>query len=88
MKSEQLTQHVVIIGVDSYLNKIYLYKNRFLENIKKLYSSSSKCDDQQQYKATIEENTFSATEVLTNNTPMAVTPLVTLKKPIAIYLLS
>ena len=31
-----------------------MYEHRFLENIKKIYKSSGKCDDQQQYKAIIE----------------------------------
>ena len=40
--------------------------------IKKLYKSSGKCDNQQQYKSIIKSGIASTTEGLTKNSPVAV----------------
>ena len=55
-----------------------------LLNIKKLYKSSVKCDDQQQYKAIIESAMVSTPEGFTDNCPMDVGTLGTLLNPISI----
>ena len=60
---------------------MYLY--RCLENIKKLYKSTGKCDYQQQYNAIIEAEIISTTERFTDNSTISSGPYVTTKKPIA-----
>ena len=60
-----------------------MYENRFLENIKKLYKSSGKCDYQHQYKYIIEASMVYKPEGLIDNIPMAVSTLVIMKNPTA-----
>ena len=45
---------MVTIVIDQSLSNSAMYEHRCLENIKKLYKSDSKCDNQQQYKAILE----------------------------------
>ena len=52
LQSEQLKQHMVIIGVYQSLSKSDLYEHRCLGNIKK-YKLSGKCDTQQKYREMI-----------------------------------
>ena len=47
-KSEQPKQHMVAIGVYQLLSNSAMYELSCLENVKKLYKYSGKCDDQQQ----------------------------------------
>ena len=42
-------KHMVAIGLDQSLSNNALYEHRCLENIKKLYKSYEKCDNQQKY---------------------------------------
>ena len=70
---------MVTIGLDQLLSKSDLYENRCLENIKKLYKSVGKCDDQQHYKAIIEASIVSTTELFTNNSKIWPVPYVTVK---------
>ena len=53
LHSERLKQHMVTIGVEKSLSNSAIYEHRCLENIKKLYKSDRKCDNQKQYKAII-----------------------------------
>ena len=41
---DQLKQHMMTIGFDQLLGNCEMYKHRFLENSKKLYKSSGKCN--------------------------------------------
>ena len=50
-QSDQLKQYMVTIGIDQSLSNCEIYKHRCLKNIKKIYTSSGKCDDQLQFKA-------------------------------------
>ena len=72
---------MVIIGLDQSLSNSSLYEHGCLENIKKLYKSTVKYDDQQQYKAILEEEIVSTPEWFTDNIPMAPGPYVTIKNP-------
>ena len=45
---------MVTIGVDQLLSNSAMYEHRCLENIKKLYKSVGKCDEQQEYKTILE----------------------------------
>ena len=58
-----------------------MYEDKYLKNIKKLYKSSGKCDDQHEYKDILEEEFLSALERLTENIPMDLVTLVTMKNP-------
>ena len=69
------------IGVDQPLSNRVLYEYRCLENTKKLYNSVSKCDDKQQYKAIIETNVVSTTEVITDNRHISLSTSISVKKP-------
>ena len=80
-------KHMVTIVVDQYLNNSAIYEHRCLENIKELYKSAGKCDDQQQYKAIVEAAKVSTPEVFNYNSPMSPIQYLTLKNPIARKLL-
>ena len=45
---------MVAIGIDQQLRNSTLYEHICLENIKKLYKTTGKCEDQQKYKVMIE----------------------------------
>ena len=60
-----------------------MYKHRCLENIKKLYTSVVKYDDQHQYKAIIEAALVSTTDIFTDNNPMSPEPSITVRNPSA-----
>ena len=55
-----------------------------MENIKKLYKSSSKYEDQHKYKAILEADIVSTLEGLNENIPMDVETSGTMKNPIKI----
>ena len=74
---------MVTIGVEQSLSNSVMYKHRCLENIKKLYRTTGKCDDQQQYKAILETAIVSTPEEFTDNSPMSPSQSVTVKKPSA-----
>ena len=70
LQSKQLKQHMFNIWFYQSLSNSAIYEHRFLENIKNLYKSAGKCDDQQHYKAIIESETVSTPEGCTDNSPM------------------
>ena len=59
------------------------YKHRRLENIKKLYKTGGKYDDQHQYKDIIESAMVSTTEVCNDNSPTKPNQYEPTKKPSA-----
>ena len=71
------------IGVDQLLSNSALYEHINLENIKKLYTSARKCEDQQQYKTTLKAVMLSTPKVFTDKSPMSPVPSVTVKDPSA-----
>ena len=76
-------KHIVAIGVDKSLSNIVMYENICLGKIKKLYKSSGKCDDQQQYKDIIKEIMVSTPEGFTDKSPISPSQSVTVKTPSA-----
>ena len=58
-----------------------MYERRCLENIRKLYHSSGKCDCQHQYKTIIEAAIISIPKVFNDNSPISPSPFVPVKKP-------
>ena len=71
-------------------NRIYqllsnspMYKPICLENIKKLYTSAVKCDNQQHYKAILEATMVFTTDIFTYNSTMSPGPSVTVNNRIA-----
>ena len=72
---------MVAIGVYQLLSNSAMYELSCLENVKKLYKYSGKCDDQQQYKAIIKAAKIYTTKNLTENLPIDVDTLETLKNP-------
>ena len=71
------------IGVDQSLSNSAMYEHRCLVNIRKLYKSAGKCDDQKQYKVIIESSMVSNTEVFTDNSQISPSQSVTVKNPSA-----
>ena len=72
---------MVTIGLDQLLSKSAICKHRSLENIKKLYTSSHKCDNQQEYKYVLEAATVSTPERFTDNSPVSPGNFLTFRKP-------
>ena len=63
-------KHMVTIRVEQSLIGSAMYEHIFLENIKKLYKYSGKCDYQQHHNAIIEAAMVSSTEGINDNIPM------------------
>ena len=70
---------MVSIAIDQYLSNSAMYEHICLENINKLYKSAGKFDDQQQYKAIIEEEMVYTPVVFTDNSPMSPSQYMTMK---------
>ena len=70
------------IRIHQSLSNSAFYEHICLENIKKLYKYSGKCDNQQQYKAIIETAMVSTTEEFTDNSLMLPGSSVTVKIPV------
>ena len=73
--------HVQTIGIDQSLINNDIYQQKCLENIKKLYKQSGKCDDQKQVKDILESAMVSTTKVFTNNSPISPMKPTQTKKP-------
>ena len=82
--SDIVKQHIVTIGIDQLLSNKAMYKHRYLENIKKLYTSAGKYDDQKQYKDILEADMVSTNDRFTYNSPMSPRPYMTFKYSSAI----
>ena len=63
---------MVTIGVDQLLSNSDLEEHRCLENIKKLYKSAGKCDNQSQYNSIINSTMVSTYDILIENIPLGV----------------
>ena len=83
LQSIRLKDHVHTIGIDQYLSNNAVYAHKFLENIKKLYKKSGKCDDQQQFKDILEAAMVSTTGVFTDNSPISPMTPTPINKPSA-----
>ena len=69
MQYEKL-KNVATLGVDPLLRNSDFYEHICMGNIKKLYRSAVKRDDQHQYKAILEAAIASTPEELNNKIPM------------------
>ena len=74
---------MVTIGIDQSLSNTAIYEHICLENIKKLYTFSGKCDDKNQYKTIIEAELVSNPDIFTYNSPMSTGPCVAVINPSA-----
>ena len=83
LQSDQLKQHMVTIGIYQSLSNSEMYQHGCLENIKKLYTSVVKWDNQQQYKYIIETAMVSTPERFTDNSTISTGISVTVRNPIA-----
>ena len=70
LQSYQPKQYMVTIGIDQSLSNSTMYSHRCMENIKKLYTSAGKCDNQQQYKDNLEAAVLSTHDRFTENSPV------------------
>ena len=80
LQSDRPKQHMTTIEIDQSLSNCAMYERICLENIKKLYTSSGKCDDQLQFKEIIQAPMVSTTERFTDNSPMSPGPPMIVKK--------
>ena len=83
LQSPRLKYHVYTIVIDLSLRHNAIYEYKCLENIKKVYKKSGKCDDQQQFKYIIEDAMVSNPEGFTNNSPIPPRKSPPVKKPSA-----
>ena len=83
LQSPRLKYHVQTIGIDQSLSNNAIYEHKCLENIKKLYKKSGKCDGQQQFKDIIEDAMESTPKGFTNNSPISPRTSTSFKKPSA-----
>ena len=80
MKSPRLKYHIDNIGIYQYLSNNYLYENKHLEKIKKLYNHAGKCDNQQQLKYILEYAIVYTPEGFTNDSLISSTTSTPVKK--------
>ena len=71
---------MVTIRNDKSLSNCAMYKDRFMENTKKLDTSAGKCDYQLQFKAIIEASMVYTTERFTDNSTISPGPPIIFKK--------
>ena len=83
LKSPRLKDHVQTIGIHPSLSNNAIYEHKCLENIKKLYKQTGKCEDQQQFKDILEANMVSTTKGFTYNSPISPMTSSPVKKPSA-----
>ena len=83
LQSPRLKDHVQNIGIDPYLSKNAIYEHKCIDNIKKLYKQSCKCDKQQQFKDILKSAMVSTSEGFTNNSPISPRTSSPVKKPSA-----
>ena len=69
LQSPCIKDHVKNIGIDQYLSNNYIYEQKCLKNINKLYKHAGKCDNQKQFKDIIESAMVSTPEGFNNNSP-------------------
>ena len=81
LKSPQLKYYVQTIGIDQSLSNNAIYEHKFLENIKKLYKQSDKCDDHQQFKYILGVAMVSIPEKFTDDSPISLMISTPVKKP-------
>ena len=67
-----IEKHMISIGIDRYLINNELFEHRCLGNIKKIYRTERKCDDQQQYNTMIETYLVSTPEICNDNIPIGI----------------
>ena len=77
----------VNVGVDRSLSNSEMYEHICIENIRKLYNSSGKFDEQKQYKAIIKEAMVSTPEGFSKKSTMSPSQYMTAKNPSANKLL-
>ena len=61
---------MLTIGVDKSFSNSYFYEHICIDNIKTLYQSAGKCDDQWEYKAILEASMVSTPKFFSENSPM------------------
>ena len=81
LQSPQIKYHVQTIGIDPSLNNNTIYEHKCLEDIKKIYKQSDRCDDQKQFKDIFEAGMFSNIEGFTDNSPISLRKSTPVKKP-------
>ena len=72
---------MVTIGVYQQSSNSALYDHICLENIKKLYKSSGRCNNQQQYEDIIEAVMVYTPEGLADNSPMSLITSISVNNP-------
>ena len=83
LKSPQLKGHVHTIGIYQSLSNNAIYEHKFIENIKKLYKQSGKCDNQKKFKDILEADMVYTHEGFTNDSPISPMTSTTVNKPCA-----
>ena len=69
---------MVTVGIYKLSSNSAMYEHRCLENINKLYTSAGKFNHQEQYKAILDAEMVSNTEIFIHKSPMSPVPSVTI----------
>ena len=83
LKSSRLEDHMKTIGIDQSLCTRSSFEHKYLNNIKKIYQHSGKCDDQQNLKDVLDSAMVSNPEGVTDNSPNVPLTSTPVKKPSA-----
>ena len=83
LQSSRLEDHMETIGIDQSSFARSSFEHRCMNNIKKIYQHSGKCDDQQNLKDIIDAAILSTPEGVTDNIPNVHMTSKPVKKPSA-----
>ena len=70
---------MVTIVIDKSLSNCAMYEHRCLENIKKIYTSSGKCDNKLQFRAILEVSMVSTPNIFIDNSAISPGPSMIVK---------
>ena len=83
LQSPRLKYHVKTISINQSLSNNDIFEHKCLQNIKKVYKHTGKCDNQQQCKYILEIAIVSTPEGFTDNSPRSHMTPTPAKKPSA-----
>ena len=87
LQSPRLREHMKTIGIDQSSRNNALFEHKCLNDIKKVYQHTGKCDDQQTFKDILEAAMVSTLEEITDDSPSLPMTQTTFQKPNARKLL-
>ena len=81
LQSPYIKDDINNIGIDQSFSNSASFEHKCLNNIKRVYQNTCKCDDQQKFKDILEADMVSTPEEITDGIPSFPMNQTTVKKP-------